>query len=150
MNAVVDTAVHTQFKQVLRPSINNAGAVAFMGVTGSTGYDTVAVASGGGIVTIAGPGTATSSIGVLTAATEPAINNNGVVAFIGQGVSNAGLFTGSGGPLTTLTLSHFVTFIGINDLGRVAFPSNNTTVLMGDGGPLRTVVTERSSYGFWR
>jgi hypothetical protein len=66
VSAVVDTAIHTQFKQPYRPSINNSGAVAFMAVTTASGFDTVAVASGGSIMTIAGPGSPTSSIGVLT------------------------------------------------------------------------------------
>jgi hypothetical protein len=71
---------------------------------------------------------------------EPALNNSGVVEFLGQGVSNFGLFTGNGGGLTTIVLSTSSSFAGINDLGRVGFLNNTGTVQIGDGGPLRTVV----------
>jgi hypothetical protein len=148
VSAAVDTAVHTQFGQLLRPSISNSGAVAFMAVTTSNGYDTVAVANGGNIVTIAGPGTPTSSIGVLTAAIEPALNNHGVAAFLGQGVTAFGLFTGSGGPLTPISLNNPSTWGGINDLGRAAFVANSGAVQWGDGGPAMTVASRPTYQGF--
>ena len=141
VSAVVDTDLHTQFKDVLRPSINNAGAVAFMARTTTTGYDSVVVASGGSFVTIAGPGSVTSDVGILTAAIEPALNNEGLVAFIGQGLSNYGLFTGSGGALTAISLDQPSTFSGINDVGRAGFVANSGSVQIGDGGPIRTVAS---------
>jgi hypothetical protein len=140
VNAVVDTEINTQFKAVLRPSINNAGAVAFMAQTATTGYDSVVVASSGAFATIVGPGTPSSSVGPLTRATEPALNNNGLVTFLGQGVTNFAHFTGNGGPLTTIVIGLSGSFNGINDLGRVAFSTNTGLVQIGDGGPLRTVV----------
>ena len=140
VSAVVDTDLHTQFGAMLRPSINNAGAVAFMAVTTTTGYDSVVVATGGSFLTIAGPGSFSPSIGTLTAAKEPTLNNNGVVTFLGQGVSNFAHFTGNGGALTTIVIGLSGSFNGINDLGRVAFLTNTGMVQIGDGGPLRTVV----------
>jgi hypothetical protein len=138
ISAIVDTDVHTQFKALNSPSINNSGAVAFAAVTGSAGYDAVVVANGGSLVTIAGPGSATASVGVLTHAFEPALNNNGVVSFFGQGLPTFGLFAGSAGPLTTISLKHPSTWSDINDLGRVAFVATDTatgagSVEWGDG-----------------
>ena len=140
VDTVVDTDLHTQFKQVGRPSINNSGAVAFMAVTTTTGYDSVVVATGGSFLTVAGPGSFSPSIGTLTGAREPTLNNNGVVTFLGQGVSNFAHFTGNGGALTTIVVGLSGSFNGINDLGRVAFLTNTGAVQIGDGGPLRTVV----------
>jgi hypothetical protein len=148
VSPVVDTAVHTQFGQVLRPSINNSGAVAFMGVTGTVGYDTVAVAQSGGITRIAGPGTPTPTTGGLTHAIEPALNNSGVVRFVGQAAGGPGLFTGSGGPLTTIALNSTSVFAGINDLGRVAFVVNSASVRWGDGGPPMIVASSPTFQSF--
>jgi hypothetical protein len=139
LSVAVDTDVHTQFKNLLRPSINNAGAVAFMAQTTTVGYDSVAVANGGSLVTIAGPGSVTSGIGVLTSAMEPALNDHGLVAFIGQGVSNYGLFTGNGGALTTISLDQPSSFSGLNDVGRAGFVANSGSVQIGDGGPVRVI-----------
>jgi hypothetical protein len=114
VNTVVDTAVDPQFKHVLRPSINNSGVVAFMAGTIVDKYDTVAVAHSGNIKTIVGPGFSTTG-GVLTAATEPAINNKGVVAFRGQPF-NLG-FTHSGA-LLLATWSATSTFMASTILAR--------------------------------
>jgi hypothetical protein len=142
VNTIVDTDVHTQFKGLLRPSINNSGAVAFAAVTTGSSLDTVVVATAVSFSTIAGPGSATSSIGGLVSATEPALNNHGVVSFIGQGVLNFGLFKGNGGPLTTISVSN-PGFSDINDVGRVAFTTSGSLygVQLGDGGPLTTVAS---------
>ena len=148
VSAVVDTAVHTQFKQVLRPSINNSGAVAFMGSTGTVGYDTVAVAQGGGITTIAGPGTPTPTTGILTQAIEPALNNSGVVRFVGNAAVGAGLFAGSGGLLTTIALNSTSWLAGINDVGRAAFVVNSASVRWGDGGPPMIVASNATYQSF--
>jgi hypothetical protein len=142
VSAVVDTAVHTQFRQVGRPSINNAGAVAFGAYT-TAAANIVAVAQGGAITTIAGPGTPMSTTGVLSQATEPAINNSGVVRFTGSILGGgSGIFAGSGGPVTTIALNSTTPFGGINDLGRTAFVDfNSVSVRWGDGGPQMTVAS---------
>ncbi len=109
--------------------------------TVTNGYDSVVVANGGSFLTIAGPGSITSSVGILAFAIEPALNNNGVAAFAAQGAGGVGLFTGSGGALTTVSLNNPNVFNGINDVGRVAFVANSAAVQMGDGGPVRTVAS---------
>jgi hypothetical protein len=145
---VVDICTDPQYTAVLRPSINNDGAIAFMADTdGVEGYDSVIRASGGTFVTIAGPGKATTSVGPLTAAIEPAINNNGVVTLTGQGVSAYGIYTGTGGPLTTISVDNPSTFNGINDSGRVPFTANSVAVKTGNGGK-PTTIAEAGSAGF--
>ena len=142
-STLVDTCNDPRYMTVLRPSINNDGAVAFMADTdGTGGYDSVIVVSGGTHTTVAGPGTVTNSVGTLSAALEPSINNNGLVTFMGQGLSTFGVFTGSGGAVTTISTDNPSTFNGINDAGRVAFLGNNHGAIQtGDGGPLTTVAT---------
>jgi hypothetical protein len=142
VNTIADSGVHTQFKAMLRPSINNVGAVAFMAATTVNSYDTVVVASAGSFSTIAGPGSATSSIGGLLSALEPSLNNHGVVSFNGQGLLNFGVFKSNGGPLTTISVNN-PGFSAINDSGRVVFPTSGLVygVQLGDGGPLTTVAS---------
>jgi predicted phage tail protein len=138
---VHDICTTPGFKSVIRPSISNTGAVAFMAASGGGGYDFVVRSKDGALVTIAGPGSATTSLGPLTAANEPSINNNDVVTFMGQGASMPGLFTGSGGALTTIKIGNASGFNPINDSGRVAFIVNSSAVQTGDGGPLTTIAT---------
>ena len=55
IDVVADNCTEPLFTEAIRPSINNAGAVAFMADTdGTGGYDTVFRVSGGTRVTIAG------------------------------------------------------------------------------------------------
>jgi Bacterial Ig domain len=145
-NTVVDICTDPQYTSVIRPSINNSGAVAFMvDSDGAQGYDSVIRVSNGAFVTIAGPGTTPTSVGTLTAAFEPAINNNGLVTFTGQGTSAFGIFAGSGGAVTTISLDNPSTWNGINDSGRVAFVSNAALVQTGDGSAVTTVATISST-----
>jgi hypothetical protein len=84
----------------------------------------------------------------------PSINNSGTVAFISSVPGKAGLYVGSGGPLTAIdTKDPFGTFISgieiyptINDSGRVAAVVAATAVSGGSiissaGGPPTTIVT---------
>jgi len=148
IDVVADNCTEPLFTDAIRPSINNAGAVAFMADTdGTGGYDTVLRVSGGTRVTIAGPGTPTPSVGTLTGAFEPSINNNGVVTFTGQGETNYGIFTGSGGAVTTVHGTTQSTFNGIDDSGRVAFVDAGVAVRVGDG-TTTTTIAEISPTGF--
>jgi hypothetical protein len=139
INTVHDICTDPGFTSVLRPSINNAGSVTFMAASGQS-YDTVVRVSNGTTVTIAGPGTSTT-VGTLNAAIEPSINNNGVVAFMGleAPLNSGGIFTGFGGPITTISLNNPSIFNAIDDSGRVAFSSNGAFVQTGDGGPVVTI-----------
>ncbi len=129
------TAVH-------RPSISNTGAVAF-GLASGPSFDFVIRAKNGAFVTIAGPGTSPEGFAPLSMAYDPAINNNDVVAFMGNRAdTGAGaLFTGAGGALTTISFDSLSSFYGINDLGRVAFFANPGAIQTGDGGPVTTIAT---------
>jgi hypothetical protein len=148
VSAVVDTAIHTQFGQVAFPSINNSGAVAFDASTTTIGTDTVAVAQGGAFTTIAGPGTPAPTGGALSHATTPVLNNSGVIKFVGSLVGGgAGIFAGSGGPLTTIALNSTSYLAGINDLGRAAFVVTGDSVRWGDGGP-PMIVASSATYQF--
>jgi hypothetical protein len=138
---VHDICTQPGFTSVIRPSISNTGAVAFMAASANS-YDNVVRVKDGALVTIAGPGTATESdVGTLTGALEPAINNNDVVTFLGQGVSNYGLFTGTGGSPTLISLGSSSIFNGISDSGRVAFISGDGAVKTSDGLTEMTIAT---------
>ena len=141
VSAVVDTELHTQFKQVGRPSINNWGAVAFMAVTTTSGYDTVAVANGGSILTIAGPGSPTSSVGPLTVRDRAGAQQQRRNGRHRARVSDVGLFSGNGGPLTTISLSNPECFQRHQRSRAGGIRSNSAGVQIGDGGPVRTVAS---------
>ena len=141
VNTVVDTDLHTQFGASAPPIHQQLRAQSHSWRLPPQPVTTpLSSRTGGSFLTIAGPGSFSPSIGTLTAAKEPTLNNNGVVTFLGQGVSNFAHFTGNGGALTTIVIGLSGSFNGINDLGRVAFLTNTGTVQIGDGGPLRTVV----------
>jgi hypothetical protein len=148
---VVDTGIHTQYKDILLPSINASGAVAFMADTdGSQGYDSVVVVSNGSFVTIAEPGTS-SSLGPLLWAGYPGrLNGSGVVTFIGQLESIFGVFAGSGGPLTTIASGGSESTVNsINTSGRVSFvglSGNQYAVQTSQGAETTTIATNADGY----
>ena len=112
-----------------------------------SGADTVAVAQGGALTTIAAPGTPTPTTGVVAEAHEPTLNNKGVVKFVGSLVGGgAGIFAGSGGPLTTIALNSTSYLAGINDLGRSACVVTSDSVPWGDGGPPMIVASTGAFY----
>lgn len=138
---VHDICTQPGFTSVIRPSISNTGAVAFMAASANS-YDNVVRVKDGALVTIAGPGTATQSdVGTLTGALEPAINNNDLVTFLGQGPLNYGLFTGTGGSPTLIALGSASVVNGISDSGRVAFIAGGAEVRTSDGISETTVAT---------
>jgi hypothetical protein len=79
----------------------------------------------------------------------PAINESGMVAFTisPDGPLGIGVFSGSGGPLTTIALSSTdfrpVSRPAINDAGTVSFQAalgeRGSTILAGSGGPIATI-----------
>jgi hypothetical protein len=81
----------------------------------------------------------------------PSINNAGTVAFQGTIIGGReGIFSGSGGPLTTIAGTNGPVVVRgfsfaprINDTGTVAFVAslnNNTGIFTGSGGPITTIV----------
>ena len=150
---VVDTGIHTAYKDILTPAINASGAVAFMADTdGVQGYDSVVVVDNGNFTTIAEPGTP-SGLGQLIAAAYPGrLNINGVVTFLGQLASTYGVFTGSGGPLTTIASGGSESTINsINASGRVSFvgiSGNDYAVQSSQGAGSTTIATRADGYPF--
>ena len=108
----------------------------------ATSYDRVVRVKGDALVTIAGPGTVTQSdVGTLTGALNAAINNNDLVTFLGQGLRGYGLFTGTGGSPTPISLDTPSINNGISDAGRVAFVAAGAAVKTSDGVLETTVAT---------
>jgi hypothetical protein len=104
------------------PSINDSGAVSFIG--GDSSAVSVLVGSGGSLTTIASLGLGSSDIGQFNS--SEALNEFGDVAFRATLVSGIDvLYLGDGGPLFTVADSAgpFAMFdhASINDLGQVAF-----------------------------
>jgi hypothetical protein len=140
-DVVHDICTQPGFTTVLRPSLGNDGAVAFMAASADS-YDHVIRVNDGVLVAIAGPGTPTQSdVGTLTGAIEPAINNAGVVTFLGQGLLSYGLFTGTGGPPALISNDGPSAGNGISDAGRVAFIAAGYAVKTSDGVSETTVAT---------
>jgi hypothetical protein len=93
----------------------------------------------------------------------PSINDSGTVAFVNTASPGFGLYTGNGGPLTTITTgAHFGFYFAgsssiypsLNNAGRTVFYSappvlsgNPDGILAGSGGPLTTIVTEPGPMG---
>lgn len=146
---VHDICVQPGFTSVVRPSISNSGAVAFMAASGNS-YDMVLRVKDGTLATIAGPGFATPTIGPLLAAIEPAINNHDVVTFTAQAELSYGLFTGAGGPLTQISTDGPSSFNAISDDGRVAFLANSNSVQTSDGGPVTVIASVNPSEGMYQ
>jgi hypothetical protein len=141
IDVVHDICTQPGFTTVVRPSISNTGAAAFMAASAGS-YDHVVRVKDGALVTIAGPGTVTQSdIGTLTSALDPAINNSDVVTFLGQGPLNYGLFTGTGGSPTLISLDTPSAVNGISDSGQVAFIAAGAAVKTSDGVSETTVAT---------
>lgn len=132
-----------------RVAINDAGTVAFFGELNPGVLDAVSV--NGGTITPISP-----SSGVTPDARGVDINNHGTVAFRGTVNSSGatGIFTGSGGPLTTIadTTGAFgpltsVNTPTINDAGTVAFSASmggSNVLFTGNGGAL-TQLTDPST-----
>lgn len=132
-----------------RVAINDAGTVAFLGQLNPGVFDAVSV-NGGTITPIS------QFSGVTPSGAWVDINNHGTVAFPGTVNSSGatGIFTGSGGPLTTIadTTGVFgsLTSVGtptINDAGTVAFTAGiggSGAIFTGNGGAL-TQLTDPST-----
>jgi hypothetical protein len=130
----------------LRPSINNAGTVAFLGSPASFGVGLFA-GRGDTLLTLyeSRPPSPFFTFG------SPAINENGTVAFL-AGVRGtptwSGIFTGDGGPTTTIADSRSGFFSldsepSINNAGTAAFAailmSGVSGIFVGGGGPITPI-----------
>jgi hypothetical protein len=104
------------------PAMNNSGTLTFVAFLDTAGGSTIFAGSGAGPLTpIASTGDLFNVFSLL-----PAINDGGTVAFMSLlAGGDAGIFTGRGGPLTTVVdTSGAFSDLGdpsINDAGRVAF-----------------------------
>jgi hypothetical protein len=145
---IVDTA-NSPLEGFSSPAINNNGTVTFKAYLElDTEAEGIFTSNGGSLTTI------TDTSGSLGFLLTPSINNSGTVAFkasfdggtlngVGPGV---GIFTGNGGPLTTISLDADASGIlvsnpAINDSGTVTFADNESgDIFTGSGGPL-TLIT---------
>lgn len=151
LTVAVDTSIHTQWTQLLRPSINNSDAVAFMAVKAGTGsYNTVILAESGGFTTIAEPGDSAPGAGTVHEAFEPALNNVGQVQMSVNSVEGIpGLYRGTGGALTKIVVGGAInSFNGINDSGRVAFGITSVGIKTGAGAGLTTIAAPDATFHF--
>lgn len=107
------------------PGINDNGVVAFRGA--GTGYDSVAVGSGGAITTIADSNGPFGYGNPNFFGNMPSINNSGLVAFYAPlDDGSTGIFSGNGGGTKIVaskdgTFKDFGPSPSINDSGTVAF-----------------------------
>ncbi|MEM9704249.1 MAG: choice-of-anchor tandem repeat NxxGxxAF-containing protein, partial [Planctomycetota bacterium] len=159
------------------PALNDAGQVAFSGfLTGTAGggADNSGIfrGAGGTLTRIAREGQAApDGNGILASFENPALNNAGQAAFLGNltGTSGGfsddrGIFRGAGGALTQIaregqaapdgngTLSSFNADIVLNDAGQAAFfgdligtaggVTDNTGLFRGSGGALTRIARE--------
>ena len=123
-------------------SINSRGTVAFLGA------NNVSIGDGGPPIVIATVG------GIFHGfiGGSPAINNAGTVAFLAVLDGSVGVFTGSGGPITTISrgIASINVFPSINDSGVVAFSgtvlTGQTGVFVGSGGHLNTIADTSGPY----
>jgi hypothetical protein len=125
---LVDTR-NSAFRYVnLRPSLNDAGVVAFAAGL-DTGESGIFLGGGGPITTLYDTSGPFSGFDVFQA---PSLNNNGAVAFRASlDAGGDGIFTGSGGSFTTIadTSGAFSSFgnLSLNDAGTVGFFANLST-----------------------
>ena len=132
------------------PMMNNTGRVAFgAGLGGNSG---LFLRGNGPAATVAlesGP--------IFSSLSGYAINSSGTVAFHAALESGAiGVFTGNGGPITTIGIAQTPGGIGpsINDSGMVAFSvdpigadlSVAAQILIGNGGPIVTYVSNAGPF----
>ncbi len=139
------------------PVLNGSGVVAFFAHTLTD--EAVFETSGNTLLTVATSLQAAPGIlGTMRNFSAPILNENGVVAFSAQNSSlNTGIYTGSGGGLTTIAVttvaapglsgvvSGFSTNIALSDNGTVAFSETTTAGVgeyLGSGGtPTATATT---------
>jgi hypothetical protein len=135
------------------PSVNDAGTVAFLaGLATGGGAGGIFTGDGERITTIAdsnGPFSGTGGFGQF-----PAINARGTVAFLSaQKTGPMGIFTGSGGPITTIVLETQLMSLGhpsINNRGTVAFkadvPGGHVDIFTSQNGSLTPILNNRGTF----
>jgi hypothetical protein len=135
------------------PSINNSGTVAFTAFLDPCCDDAgIFTGSSGGLTT-----TIAASRGPFSLSFFPSINNSGLVAFSSQAENGRDIFTGSGGPTTSLAdtsgvFSIFGERVALNDIGTVAFNARLDTgelgVFTGSGGLTTSIADDSGPFDF--
>jgi hypothetical protein len=138
-----------------RPSINDAGAVAFLADL-DTGVRGVFIGQPGGLFTTVAD--TSGAFAHFLGPIGPSLNNAGAVAFIARrDDGSTGVFVGSGGPIMTIADSGgpFSDFrnVSINDLGQVAFdastdPGSNVDGIFVGADPVADRVINRGDLLF--
>ena len=114
------------------PAINNSGTVAFHAVLDNFAGEGIFIGGGGAITTLY------DSSGPFDGLGDADINDSGTVVFGASfDAGGGGLFTGNGGPTTTIT-SYGEGMIEINNQETVAF-NTSQGVFVGSGGPITTI-----------
>ena len=141
VSAVVDPAVHTQFRQVFHLVDEQRGRGRLHGFHHRDHRRYRRRRSGR---RHHAPCRARTPVptSVLSQATAAAINNNGVVRFIGKSGRRRGDLHPQRRAADEIALNSTTAFAGINELGRAAFVDfNSVSVRWGDGGPQMTVAS---------
>ncbi|MGV0107557.1 hypothetical protein NSTCB13_06444 [Nostoc sp. DSM 114160] len=137
-----------------RPSINNAGTVAFSALLNTDDINGVFVGNGGAITTIAdsnGPYGLSRGGGWF-----PSINNSGIVTFTASlDAGGAGIFASDGGAITTIADSSGFSDVGISDInnnGAVAFrgvPVDGAEgIFLSNNGTITTIGDSSGPFSF--
>jgi hypothetical protein len=137
-------------------AINNAGTVAYLSyMLGASPTSTLYATNGVTTNTIA----TNSSLGGLSFDQGVSINNSGTVAFVASDSGGSGVFTGTGGSLTTLAQSSAGAIAGggasLNDSGLAAWAgsnynnSNGYSIYTSNGGTVTSVANTANNSGFY-
>lgn len=135
------------------PSINQAGTVAFFEAQGNVGgIERILSGNGGPLTTIADiAGPFSSFVGGYSTS----INSAGTVAFWAlPDTGPAGIFAGSGGPVTPLFINSVSLSTGFrfafNDAGTLAFRKSNATgIVTVSGGAATTIVDGSGTFNYF-
>ena len=155
--------ISTQSPSFSDPVLNGSGVVSFTLYNYDiAGDDAIYKTTGTGLVVIASTLQTAPGLGANIAnISAPILNENGTVAFSGSTAGGStGIYTGSGGALTTIattlqaapgltaSISSFSTNIALSDSGSVAFNATTTTTsgsvtgeYGGSGGTLTAIAT---------
>jgi hypothetical protein len=148
---IIAATLSSPWADVVEPSINSLGDVAFQARDKLSLVNRIVLASGGAFSPVVGPGADVPG-GTVTSAYAPRLQNDGAVAF------TAGISKGPGsnvlGGIYRLTEGVFThiavegSAFGINEAGRAAFFSSATqgSIMTGDGGPLSLIAPRSTGF----